>query len=743
MSSNEEYLDNLLRSMEAKEESASEDILAEEPADEPDNAPLTLDEISEMSMEDISDMLNSINDTEVGEASGDTETDALLADALKDEAIQEINDLLYKNDNGEYVEPDEELDENTEKLSGEQPKKEKSSKDGKKGFFSKLGIGKKKEDVSVAEEEVPVIEEEIPVIEEEIPVIEEEVPAIEEEVPVIEEEVPVIEEEVPVIEEEIPAIEEEVPIVEQEIPISNAEEAPLAEGEATLNDLFGDFFMAPADEQQELRKEPEEPDLDEGLEELLAMAGVSESDFNGQPDGTAAEPVVDSVDEVQPTIEETSEETTEETTEETVEEELLGDTVVDGSSDEVAGLDSLFDTGLGDMGADLFDGAAPSQDNGSDIGDVDALMGLLGGDSESDSSSTDEEASTEDNNTTKKKKPKKEKKKTDDAGAAKKGLFAKLIDALTESDDEDEELSTKDSKSESDGLDGADAEGATTDENKEVNRQLDAEEEDKKNKKKKKKRKKGEPEGAEELEERPPREKNEDGEESDEDDSNGKKKKKKKEKKVKEKKEKTPKPADGRPLPKLPKKRVRLTFIFAFSCLAALIVCCFFLRNKLDVLSARTAYYSGDYNKCYSEMYGKKLSESDQMIFEKARMHLIIDRYTEKYDNYMAINDEYHAVDSLLRIVANKNELISNAAEYGLETEAIDAYNSVLALLEAEYGISEEKAEEINGIELDALYTIYINSIVDHVDFVIPEYLKDDYVTNKVNSIMNGEIDYQ
>ncbi|MBO4375719.1 MAG: hypothetical protein J5811_00345, partial [Lachnospiraceae bacterium] len=335
--------------------------------------------------------------------------------------------------------------------------------------------------------------------------------------------------------------------------------------------------------------------------------------------------------------------------------------------------------------------------------------------------------------------------------AKKKGGFAKMMELLTESDDDDEEeeggkfsfkdlfkKKKKDEGGEGENPTGADAEGATTDENKEVNRQLDAEEEEGKKKKKKKKRKKGEPEGAEELEEREPHEKvaggdGEEGEEGGEGDKKGKKKKKK-EKKVKE-----PKPVDNRPLPKLSKKKIKATVFFAFTLLAAIVICCFVLGDVVSKQKARAAYYDGDYETCYRNLYGKNLSEGDENMFKKASMLLSVTRCEERYYEYLAIDDEYHALDALFDGVNNRFGLMQNAANYGFEAEANAAYSEILSILETRYGLSEADVDSINAIEQDAVYTLYIHSIVDGTEFVIPEYLEDGYFDRRVNEIMSQE----
>ncbi len=772
MNSNEEYLDNLLKSMQDKEnEAAAADTTADDVAaifdgltDEPtpaetEVAPPTSEELSSMSESEIADILSSMNNP-TPEDNNELSDEALMADAMKDSAIAEINELLYKNDNDEYVEPDPEEPAPSKKGG----KKEKEPKE-KKGLFSRFGRKKEApaEEPPVVEEEIPLtieepIIEDTPIIEEEAPLtieepIVEDAPIIEEEAPLtieepIIEEAPVIEEEAPLtieepIIEEVPAAEEEIPLTIEEPVIEEApaveEEAPATEetpaessDESTLESMFGDFFIEPSSEQKEYVEEPV-VDLDDGLAELLSIAGVTEDDFKGETDEPASEEA--SGEEV-PAEEAPAEEAP--------------------AADGGATLDSGLFGGMDNLGLDfgnlteentesnesgnpedlLFESIDEVQETATPVSDADGmedLMGLLG--EAGDEASSGESA--EDIPEKGAKAPKK------------KGGFLKMMEFLTESDDDDEEeeggkfsfkdlfkKKKKEEPSEEENPTGADAEGATTDENKEVNRQLDAEEEDGKKKKKKKKRKKGEPEGAEELEEREPHERQagKDDEESEEG-GDGKKGKKKK----KEKKKKEPKPVDNRPLPKLSKKKVRATFCFALTILAAILICVFFLGDVVSKQKARSAFYKGDYEECYRNFYGKKLTEGDENMFKKAELLLYLERNKERYYEYLAIDDEYHALDSLLDAVLNKDAFMQKASQYGFDAEATNAYNEILSILETSYGLSEEDAMMINSIDQDAVYTLYVHSIVDGTDFVIPDYLQDGYFEERVNALMNGE----
>lgn len=294
-------------------------------------------------------------------------------------------------------------------------------------------------------------------------------------------------------------------------------------------------------------------------------------------------------------------------------------------------------------------------------------------------------------------KPVKEKKK-------KPAFLAKLFDFLFEEDESGEEGGDKENG------EGVEALGVTSDENQEVLKQL--KKEDKEGKKKKKKKSKGKNDVPEDEE-------NDDFEESQDI-------KKKVKKPKKEKKEKSPEPDSDTPEPKLSKKKVRAIGFFAFTILAALLVCCLVITGLLQLSDARGAYYDGDYEACYRGLYGKKLSESDQLMFERAQLMLSVNRNKEAYENYVAVGDEMRALDALLQAVDKQDKILTEAEKYELTAQAEAAYQEILAVLAEKYQLSETDAKEINGYEQDVVYTLRVKSIVEGTPFVLPEFLKEN-----------------
>ena len=359
---------------------------------------------------------------------------------------------------------------------------------------------------------------------------------------------------------------------------------------------------------------------------------------------------------------------------------------------------------LNDVGEESnFDGAGiqlfTPEDPAAEPEQVADLLGDLQEDSENDEQLQDI-SERDDDKDNKDKKDKKEKKK---------GVFARLLQFLTE-EDEEEEKTPDDALSEL--FEGIETLGITSDENQEALAQLD--QEDQKGKKKKKKKGK-----------KADQEKN-DVAEGDRDEDEEPKEEKKKKKPKKEKKQKAPKIVDDTPTPKLPKKKVRATFLFAFTVMAAIMACCLFIPELFEMREARNAYYEGDYETCYRSLYGKKLSESDQIMFERSEFMMLLQRSMDSYESYLAVGDELRALDALLQKVASQAEVMEMAQKNGLTAEAEASYQEIWQLLSDRYQLSEEETLKICAYEQDALYTLHLKAIVAGEEFVCPDYLREN-----------------
>ena len=276
----------------------------------------------------------------------------------------------------------------------------------------------------------------------------------------------------------------------------------------------------------------------------------------------------------------------------------------------------------------------------------------------------------------------------DVAGGKKKGLFAKILDFLTE-EDEDEEEEQKEKGTEDIPL---------SDENKNILAEMDKEEPGKKGKKgkKAKKPKKGKA-GAE------------DAENEGEGDEEGGKKAKKAKKPPKEKK-----PRED--VPKGPKKKlpVKQLMPIVLTCVTVLFVILLLVNLGGDFTvkrNARKAYYQEDYETCYQELYGRTLNESEQVMFGKSESILRIRLWMREYELFSGEGAEAEALDILIQSVKDYAQLYEYAVQWNAEGEVSAVYGQMLDILQNKYGLTEAQALEIAAEPDDVEYTKLVTAI--------------------------------
>lgn len=280
----------------------------------------------------------------------------------------------------------------------------------------------------------------------------------------------------------------------------------------------------------------------------------------------------------------------------------------------------------------------------------------------------------------------------------KKGFFSKLSSALFDEVEEDEKEPIE-----------------ISDENREILEEIGNEEiGNKKGLKKDKKGKKGKKDKKKKGAVNPDAE----GDEQEETDNNKKKGKKQKKKKEKEKKpvEKGPK-EKGK---KLPRKSIIVICAFCLTILAIVVVCSMILPKYWDHKNARKAYYKGDYETVYELLNGEKLNESDQMLFNRSELVLMMENKLDAYRIHIGLEEEFEAVNDLFAVVAFYHDNYTYAQELDALDEIQNSYNEALSLLENNYGVFENQAVEI--VQMSRLeYNRELYYLINGIDFTIPE----------------------
>jgi len=110
--------------------------------------------------------------------------------------------------------------------------------------------------------------------------------------------------------------------------------------------------------------------------------------------------------------------------------------------------------------------------------------------------------------------------------------------------------------------------------------------------------------------------------------------------------------------------------------------------------------------------YGKELTSEQNVMYEQSRVLAWSERYLSGYQNYMAMNMKEEALDMLLMAMRNKEDMIEEAQNYGVEIQVQSVYDSIESVLSDSYGLSAADIEEINSIKKEREYTIRLMEII-------------------------------
>ena len=280
-----------------------------------------------------------------------------------------------------------------------------------------------------------------------------------------------------------------------------------------------------------------------------------------------------------------------------------------------------------------------------------------------------------------------------DAGTSKekpkRNLLSMILNFLTEEDEDDEE-----------------AERGTediplSDENRQVLEEMDQEAPDKKgkknNKKDKKKGKKSDVETADDEDE-----------ESEDKKKATKGKKAKKPKKEKPLREKAP----VNPRDKVTFKKLLPIILLGMSLLLIIMLFVNLGSDFIGKNQARKAYYEEDYETCYQELYGRKLNETEQIMFGKSESILRIRLWMREYELFVDEGSEMEALDVLIQAVNDYADLYDYANRWNAGGEVADIYGQMLVILRDKYGLTEALALEIAAEPDDVEYTRLVAAVV-------------------------------
>lgn len=372
-----------------------------------------------------------------------------------------------------------------------------------------------------------------------------------------------------------------------------------------------------------------------------------------------------------------------------------------------------------------------------DMSDIEQL--LSGGafaeiDEVQEEKATIEDTETSGNSKKSKKKERKERKERKEKNkkdkVKKESIFTKVLNALTEELDEPAGAVSDVPEA---------GETVVTEENLNILEELSAEDKKKAKqaKKEEKQKKKAEKKGK-----NAPKKGESDGNEEDSDDK--KSKKSKKPKKKREKKEKPRKVEEiTKPEKKLPKKRVMSTFALCFSILAAILILQNVVFKSDNLKEAKYAFDNGDYATCFANLETVERDEEEEDLYQKSLIILSVQRKWDAYNNFVAMDDNLEALNSLLEGVAVYRSQEETALEWGVHAQIAVIYQKMLEALQG-YGLSQSDVDEILGYESKVTYTKRLDSIINGTPFVIEEVSGSTVISEPqpLQDVLPGEEDF-
>ena len=185
----------------------------------------------------------------------------------------------------------------------------------------------------------------------------------------------------------------------------------------------------------------------------------------------------------------------------------------------------------------------------------------------------------------------------------------------------------------------------------------------------------------------------------------GKKKQEKKEKKAEKK-------AQREPVERVKIKPVFL--IFMLTVISAFVMLIMFSSNSLaygnNINNAEKYLERQKYELAYNELAGLKIKKENEILYEKVRVLMLIEKQYNSYINFMNLDMPKQALDSLAKAVAQYDKNIDKADALGIAENMNPILDNVNYALQTEFNLSVDDIRVINQIEYKNEYTRQIET---------------------------------
>lgn len=161
-----------------------------------------------------------------------------------------------------------------------------------------------------------------------------------------------------------------------------------------------------------------------------------------------------------------------------------------------------------------------------------------------------------------------------------------------------------------------------------------------------------------------------------------------------------------------PEERVKLKPAFVLFLASVIAVMTLSIRLLSDnyaydnaMSTAQRKFVNKRYEEAYEALAGVKIKESDQMFYEQVRLVMRLERQYDAYVNYSHLEMPKEALHALLQGMTIYYESTDYMEAYNLVDQMEEQKETLLYSLSNDFGIDEERARQICGLENTNDYT--------------------------------------
>ncbi len=166
-----------------------------------------------------------------------------------------------------------------------------------------------------------------------------------------------------------------------------------------------------------------------------------------------------------------------------------------------------------------------------------------------------------------------------------------------------------------------------------------------------------------------------------------------------------------------PVERVKIKpvfLIFMLTVISAFVMLIMFSSNSLaygnNINNAEKYLERQKYELAYNELAGLKIKKENEILYEKVRVLMLIEKQYNSYINFMNLDMPKQALDSLAKAVAQYDKNIDKADALGIAENMNPILDNVNYALQTEFNLSVDDIRVINQIEDKNEYTRQIET---------------------------------